>query len=147
MKILNRFTGEVLIEIVRKNLQDLREANLSGANLSEADLREANLREANLSGANLRWANLSGANLSGANLRGADIDYSVLHLSCKTLYAKFDDKQIIQILFHGAKPCENNENITDPDIKKLLKTKIFQTVVNKFHRIPEVNPFNVENVK
>ena len=127
MKILNRFTGEVLIEIVRKNLQDLREANLRGANLSEADL--------------------SGANLSGANLRGADIDYSVLHLSCKTLYAKFDDKQIIQILFHGAKPCENNENITDPDLKKLLKTKLFQKVVNKFHRIPEVDPFDAENVK
>jgi len=98
MKIVNRFTGNTIIEIADlcgadlfgadlrgANLREadlreanlceanLREADLSGANLRGADLREANLCEANLREANLRDADLSGANLRGANLRGANL--------------------------------------------------------------------------
>ena len=65
MKILNRFTGELLL--------DYPGDNLSRADLSGADLSWANLSGANLSGANLSRADLSGANLSGANLSRADL--------------------------------------------------------------------------
>jgi hypothetical protein len=68
MKIVNRFTSELLLEI-----KDLRSASLSGADLSGADLRSANLRSADLRSANLRSADLSGADLSGASLRSADL--------------------------------------------------------------------------
>ena len=61
MKIKNRFTGAIILEI----------DTLSGANLSHANLSRANLSRADLSGANLSHANLSGADLSGADLYGA----------------------------------------------------------------------------
>jgi hypothetical protein len=61
MKILNRYTGDLIIEIDDIHRADLRGANLIGANLSGADLRGADLRGADLIGANLIGANLSGA--------------------------------------------------------------------------------------
>jgi hypothetical protein len=73
MKILNRFTDELILEIDLLKNKDLTRTNLSGANLSGANLSGANLSGANLSGADLSWANLSGANLSGANLSGANL--------------------------------------------------------------------------
>jgi hypothetical protein len=83
-------------------------------------------------------ADLSEADLSGANLRGADLDFSTLHFSCKTLKAKFDQKHIIQILYHAAAPCKNDsEIVTDPDLQELLKSEMFIKVVNKFHRVEE----------
>ncbi len=88
---------------------------------------------------------LEGAYLEGANLEYANLDFSSLYFGCASLNAQFDNKQIIQILFHAAMPCENNKNITDPDLKKLLKTKIFQKVVNKFHRT-EIDRFDSKKV-
>ena len=65
MKILNKITGEVILE------NDL--TSLRGANLESANLESANLRGANLEGANLRYADLEGADLRGADLRYADL--------------------------------------------------------------------------
>src|SRR5204862_414352 len=53
MKILNRFTGALIME-----RETLIRANLSGANLRGADLSGANLRGANLRDADLRDADL-----------------------------------------------------------------------------------------
>jgi len=126
---------------------DLRGANLSGANLSHTNLRGADLSDTDLSGADLRGANLRGANLRGADLRytilsGADLDFSCLDLSCKSLSALFDEKHLIQFLYHVAIPTQNNSlNIKDKDLKKLLNMKSFQKVVNKFHRVEECGTF------
>ena len=68
MKILNRFTREVILEVAFLSEADLSGADLSGANLRKADLRKADLSGADLSGADLSGADLSGADLSGANL-------------------------------------------------------------------------------
>ncbi len=96
-KIVNRFTGEIIIEEeaegiaelaikVKADLSgaDLSEANLFRADLSRADLAEADLSGANLSEANLFRADLSGADLSEANLTEADLseaDLSEANLS------------------------------------------------------------------
>jgi len=129
----------------------LNGANLNGANLSDANLHGANLHGASLYGADLRGADLHGADLSGAdlrdanlhdaNLRDAYLDFSQLQLSCRTLAAKFDNRIVIQILYHAAKVTENNENIDDKDLVELLKNERFVNVVNKFHRVDECGKF------
>ena len=106
-----------------------------------ADLRSADLGDADLSYADLRNANLSSADLRSADLRSADLDFSCLPLWCGSLAAKFDQKQIIQFLYHAAKPCQNNEIADDEDLVKLLKSDLFQKVVNKFHRVSECGKF------
>ena len=88
IRVENRLTGELIMEIesLRKaNLRwtdlrgadlcgsDLREADLRWTNLRKADLRWTDLREANLCGSTLRNADLRGVNLRGADLRGADL--------------------------------------------------------------------------
>ena len=74
IKIFNKFSNILLLEI----------KTLCKANLCEADLREADLCEADLRGADLCKANLRGANLYRADLREAvniikipisDLDY------------------------------------------------------------------------
>ncbi len=118
---------------------NLREANLYKANLREADLRwanlsEANLREADLREANLSEANLREANLSEANLREANLDYSCLPLSCKSLKAGFDDKQIKQLLYHVLSVVKNSNNVSDK-MKKNLMTKKLLKIANESHLI------------
>ena len=118
---------------------NMRGANLSGANLSDADMRGANLRGANLSDADLSGANLSGANmrcanLSGANMRGANIDFSCLPLWCGSLSAHFDDRQIIQLIYHTVKSGLNSKN-TGEEVKNEL-TKLID-LANRFHRVDE----------
>ena len=54
MKILNRYTGEVLLEIA-----SLRGADLQGAHLQDANFRGADLQDANLQGANLHLVNFN----------------------------------------------------------------------------------------
>ena len=99
-------------------------AVLHGANLREADLRDANLRDANLRGADLRGADLSGANL----------DYSCLALWCGLLRARFDDRQIIQILYHAVKAGMESPNVSDK-LKEILWS--LADTANKFHRAEE----------
>ena len=136
------------------NDANLRGANLNGANLCGADLHRADLRGANLRGANLNGANLCGAilcranlrvaNLNGANLyradlhradlRGANLDYSCLPLWCGSLSANFDDRQIIQFVYHIVKSGLNSTNTSD-EIKSELAKLI--DLANKFHRVDE----------
>ena len=52
VKILNRWTGEVIKEV------ETEKGNLSSADLSSADLRSADLRFADLSSANLSSAKI-----------------------------------------------------------------------------------------
>ena len=114
-------------------------ANLSGANLRGANLNDANLSSADLSGANLCDADLNGAillgaNLRGANLRGANLDYSCLPLWCGSLSTNFDDRQIIQFVYHIVKSGLNSTNTSD-EIKSELAKLI--DLANKFHRVDE----------
>jgi len=125
----------------RANLRsaDLRGADLSGANLRSADLRRADLSGADLRGADLRRADLSGADLRGAdlsdaNLSGADLDFSCLPLWCGSLSAHFDDRQIIQIIYHAVKAGLNSPNVSN-DVKTELSK--LSDLSNKFHRVYE----------
>jgi len=99
MKILNRYTNEVIyedkeIETIRELVEqaiksgarlkgadlkgaDLKGADLNGLNLSSADLSGSNLNNACLNNACLSSADLRGACLSSADLRGADLSSAV----------------------------------------------------------------------
>ena len=89
---------------------------------------------ADLSGADLRRANLSGADLSGADLRRANLDFSCLPLWCGSLSAHFDDRQIIQIIYHAVKAGLNSPNVSN-DVKTELSK--LSDLSNKFHRVDE----------
>jgi uncharacterized protein YjbI with pentapeptide repeats len=127
--------------------KNILKLDLSNSNLSNSDLRNTDFRYSDLSNSDLRntdlrysclrYSNLRNTDLSNSDLIGADLDFSCLYFSCKTLYANFDDRQLIQILYHFAKPASNSINCKDEDIKKLLKLKTFLKVVNKFHRVDE----------
>ena len=116
------------------NRANLSGANLRGANLNDANLNDANLSSANLYGANLSGANLRGANLNDANLRGTNLDYSCLPLWCGSLSTNFDDRQIIQFVYHIVKSGLNSTNTSD-EIKSELAKLI--DLANKFHRVDE----------
>ena len=113
---------------------NLENANLAGADLCGAILRGATLRGANLREANLERADLEGADLWEANLAGADIDFSCLPLWCGSLRAYFDDKQIIQIVYHAVKAGLNSKNTSDEVKHELCK---LIDLANKFHRVDE----------
>ena len=108
---------------------DLSDADLSGVDLSGADLSGADMRGANMRSADMRDADLSGANLSGANL-----DFSCLPLWCGSLSAHFDDRQIIQIIYHAVKSGLDSKN-TGEEVKNEL-TKLID-FANRFHRVDE----------
>ena len=110
---------------------DLSDTNLRDADLRGANLRGANLSGANLSGANLCYANLVRADLVEADLRDADLDYSCLPLWCGSLHAHFDDRQIIQILYHAVKAGTESPNVSD-ELKEVLWG--LADTANKFHR-------------
>jgi uncharacterized protein YjbI with pentapeptide repeats len=99
-----------------------------------ADLSSANLEGAYLEGADLGYANLEGADLRGANLSGADLDFSCLPLWCGSLSAHFDDRQIIQIVYHAVKAGLNSPNVSN-DVKTELSK--LSDLSNKFHRVEE----------
>ena len=113
---------------------NLRGANLRGANLYRADLHGAILNGTILRGAALLGADLRGANLYRADLHGANLDYSCLPLWCGSLSANFDDRQIIQFVYHIVKSGLNSTNTSD-EIKSELAKLI--DLANKFHRADE----------
>ena len=139
---------------------DLQGANLYGADLGKAqlhftDLRNTNLRRANLRGANLSraylcdadlretylfMADLCGAYLDGADLTGANLDRSCLSLSCGSLDAQFDDKQLAQIAYHLCKAGLNSKNASDATKKELRKLVDF---ANQFHRVDECGKIKI----
>ena len=132
IQIKNRFDNAVIFE---GDFDTILAAVLAAIN------KKTDLRSANLNSANLRSADLRSANLCSANLRSADLDFSDLHFSCKTLSAKFDQKHIIQILYHAAMPAQKNKLKLDDDLQALLNSEPFKKVVNKFHRIKECEEF------
>ena len=91
IKILNRWTNEVLWEGEAESLRDAVEkavdtdanltgakltgADLAGAKLTDADLTDADLADANLAGAKLTRAKLTRAKLTDANL--ADLGFEI----------------------------------------------------------------------
>ena len=109
-------------------------ADLSNADLSNANLRYSDLSNANLSNADLSHADLSHANLRDADLRGANLDYSALPLWCGSLKTHFDDKQIIQFIYHTVKAGLYSKNVP-PEIKEELKK--LAPLANKFHLAEE----------
>ena len=82
----------------------------------------------------LRCANLQDAILQCANLQDANLDYSCLPLWCGSLSAHFDDRQIIQFIYHATRAGISSKN-TSEDIKAELKRLI--PLANKFHRVSE----------
>ena len=89
---------------------------------------------ADLSDANLHCAILLYADLRGADLSGANLDYSCLPLWCGSLSANFDDRQIIQFVYHIVKSGLTSTNTSD-EIKSELAKLI--DLANKFHRVDE----------
>ena len=83
------------------------------------------------------------ANLRGANLRGADLDFSVLPLWCGSLSANFDDKHIVQIIYHAVKAGKQSTN-TSPELKAELGS--FVDIANRFHRVEECGMIEKEGV-
>ena len=122
----------------------LNDANLNDANLYRADLSGADLHRADLCGANLNGANLCGADLHRADLRGANLDYSCLPLWCGSLSANFDDRQIIQFVYHIVKSGLNSTNTSD-EIKSELAKLI--DLANKFHRVDECGKITINYEK
>lgn len=113
---------------------DLRDAGLRNANLCGADLCGADLCDADLCYADLRYADLHNADLCGADLRGADLDFSCLPLWCGSLAANFDDRQIIQLIYHAVKAGLSSKNTSNEVKEELSKLK---ALANKFHRVNE----------
>jgi len=68
MKIKNRDTNEIILEV-----KSLKDADLIKVDLRGADLRYVDLRGADLEGTDLRYADLKGADLEDANLRDVDL--------------------------------------------------------------------------
>ena len=122
----------------RANLFDanLRNANLCDADLRYADLRYADLCDANLCDADLFDADLCNANLDDADLGGANIDYSCLPLWCGSLRVHFDNKQMIQILYHLLYIVSFSK-YASKELKKTLLTPELCELANKFHRADE----------
>ena len=75
------------------------------------------------------------ADMSGADMSGANLDFSCMPLWCGDLKANYDEKQIVQQLYHVVSHIKNSKNSTD-----LLKSLITDDVIkiaNKFHRVDE----------
>ena len=131
--IKNRFSGDIILELDVDDLSgsDLRGADLSGSNLSDSDLSGSDLRGADLSGADLR-----GSNLRGADLRGANLDFSAMPLWCGDLKAGYDDKQVIQQLYHVLSHAQHSPNV-GPRLRQALLTPGLVALANEFHRVGE----------
>ena len=84
--------------------------------------------------ADLSHASLSGADLSYANLSGANLDYCGFPLWCGSLHAHFDDRQIIQLIYHAVKAGVDSPNVSD-GLKEVLYG--LADTANRFHRANE----------
>ena len=116
-----------------EQLEKILEAHEKWLNDEEGG-EKANLRDADLRNANLCGANLRNADLRYADLRGANLDYSCLPLWCGSLAADFDDRQIIQLIYHAVKAGLSSKNTSNEVKEELSKLK---ALANKFHRVNE----------
>ena len=71
-----------------------------------------------------------------ADLGGANIDYSHLPLWCGSLRVHFDNRQIIQILFHLLYIVSFSKYANE-ELRKTLLTPELCELANKFHRVDE----------
>ena len=78
IKIKNRLTGAVILELESLRGADLTSADLRGAYLESTDLRGAYLTGTDLRSADLTGAYLTGAILTDADLRSADLTGAIL---------------------------------------------------------------------
>ena len=131
-KWLNNEEGGERLELVGYDLSDI--------NLSCSNLRGSNLSGSDLSCSNLRGSNLSRSDLSGSNLRGSDLDYSCLPLWCGSLGAHFDDRQIIQFVYHAVRAGLDSPNVSE-DVKSELRK--VAGLANRFHRVGECGRIEV----
>ena len=125
---------------------DLRGSNLSGSNLINSNLSRSNLYNSNLSNCELSNCNLSGSNLSNCdlsrsnlrftNLSRSDLDFACMPLWCGDLKAGYDDKQIIQQLYHVLSHVKYSPNASD-DLKSKMLTDELIELANRFHRANE----------
>ena len=122
----------------------LKDALLNGALLKDALLKDAILVGASLDGASLERASLDGASLEGASLDGANLDFSCLPLWCGSLKVHFDDKQIIQLVYHVVSAGLYSKNTSD-EIKDVLETLI--PSANSFHRVAECGKLKARDSK
>ena len=109
--IRNRFNGSVITELDEPRGADLRGADLHGADLGGADLH-------------------------GADLRDADLDFSAMPLWCGDLKAGYDDKQVIQQLYHVLSHAQHSPNASTR-LKQALLTPELVALANEFHRVGE----------
>jgi len=119
MKILNRYTGAVILEIDTLTGATLTDANLTDANLTGADLTGADLRNATLTYTTLTYANLTGADLTDATLTDADLSYATLSYATLT-YATLTGANLTDANLTGANltgACLTDANLTDANLR------------------------------
>lgn len=93
-QILNRFTGEVIVNAEINANKNTAKSICLGLAIKFAK------------GSNLQYADLQYADLQDAN-----IDFSCLHLACKTFNVKWSDKHIFQFIAHITRA--NQVNLSD----------------------------------
>ena len=113
---------------------DLRGCNFCGSNLSGCNFRDSDLRYSDLRGCNLSYSDLRHCNLRYSDLRGCNLDFSCLPLWCGSLSAHFDDRQIVQIIYHAVKAGLESPNVSDEVKTELRKVA---GLANRFHRAEE----------
>ena len=101
---------------------------------NNSDGVRADLRSADLMDANLRSADLRRADLRSADLSDADLDFSVFPLWCGSFNIKVNERLPIQLIYHI---CKMKIETDDADLKRLVNSKTFRKVANKFHRVSE----------
>lgn len=147
---MKKITKEELKEILDKHQKWLfcadegERADLSYMDLAGVDLRSENLGGVILKGADLKGADLTDATLIETDLKGANLDYSCLPLSCGSLYAHFDDRQLRQIAFHLVKAGLWSKNASPETKRELAKLIDF---ANGFHRADECGKIKWEEEK
>ncbi len=94
----------------------------------------ADLGYRDLSGCNLRGSDLGHSDLRHSDLRGANLDYSCLPLWCGSLSAHFDDRQIVQIVYHAVRAGLDSPNVSE-DVKAELRK--MAELANRFHYVVE----------
>lgn len=80
--------------------------------------------------------NLSGKDLRYSDLRGSNLDFACMPLWCGDLKAGYDDKQIIQQLYHVLSHVKYSHNASD-DLKSKMLTDELIELANRFHRANE----------
>lgn len=71
-----------------------------------------------------------------ADLYGANIDFSCLSLCCGSLHVHFDNRQMIQILYHLLSVVSYSKYASE-EMKEALLTPELCEIANKFHRVDE----------